>query len=378
MRSKLPKSNTTIFATMSDLAKRCNAINLSQGFPNYSSQPKLFDLVNQYMHEGFNQYAPLNGVEALRQAIAEKINKLYRRKIDIDKEICITAGATQAVYTAIQMMVHPGDEVIIFDPAFDIYAPAVKMAGGKIVRIPTHYPNFDIDWDRVNDAINSKTQLIIINSPNNPTGKTLFLDDILALEQIVKQNDLFILSDEVYEHMVFDGQKHHSILSSSTLYNRSIVTFSFGKTFHNTGWKVGYAVGPDYLMFEFKKIHQFIVFSVNTPVQYALADYLSEEVHYNHLSEDYQTKRDQFLGLLQDARFRFLPTNGTYFQLLNYAEISHLSDMEFAIELTQKHGIATIPLSPFYEKPTEQKLIRVCFAKTPDVLIAAAEKLCKI
>ncbi|MEZ5003083.1 MAG: methionine aminotransferase [Chitinophagales bacterium] len=378
MRSKLPKSNTTIFATMSDLAKRCNAINLSQGFPNYSSQPNLFDLVNRYMHEGFNQYAPLNGVEPLRQAIAQKINKLYRRKIDIDKEICITAGATQAVYTAIQMMVHPGDEVIIFDPAFDIYAPAVKMAGGKIVRIPTHYPHFDIDWDRVNDAINSKTQLIIINSPNNPTGKTLSSDDILALEQIVKQNDLFILSDEVYEHMVFDGRKHHSILSSSILYNRSIVTFSFGKTFHNTGWKVGYAVGPDYLMSEFKKLHQFIVFSVNTPVQYALADYLSEEVHYTHLSEVYQTKRDQFLSLMKDARFHFLPTNGTYFQLLNYAEISHLSDMEFAIELTQKHGIATIPLSPFYEKPTEQKLIRVCFAKTPDVLIAAAEKLCKI
>ncbi|MCB0502706.1 MAG: aminotransferase class I/II-fold pyridoxal phosphate-dependent enzyme [Bacteroidetes bacterium] len=363
---------------MSDLAKRCNAINLSQGFPNYSSQPKLFDLVNRYMHEGFNQYAPLNGVETLRQVIAQKIGKLYQRKIDIDKEICITAGATQAVYTAIQMMVHPGDEVIIFDPAFDIYAPAVKMAGGKIVRIPTHYPNFDIDWDRVNDAINSKTQLIIINSPNNPTGKTLSPDDILALELIVKQNDLFILSDEVYEHMVFDGRKHHSILSSSILYNRSIVTFSFGKTFHNTGWKVGYAVGPDYLMSEFKKLHQFIVFSVNTPVQYALADYLLEEKHYNHLSEDYQTKRDQFLDLLQDTRFRFLPTNGTYFQLLDYAEISNLSDMEFAIELTQKHGIATIPLSPFYEKPTEQKLIRVCFAKTPDVLIAAAEKLCKI
>lgn len=330
------------------------------------------------MDKGFNQYAPYSGVEPLRQAIANKVSALYNRKLNIDKEICITAGATQAVYTAIQTIVHPGDEVIIFDPAFDIYAPAVKLAGGKVVRIPSKYPNFDIDWDRVNDEINSKTQLIIINSPNNPTGKILYLDDIIALENIVKQNDLYILSDEVYEHMVFDDRKHHSILGSSVLYNRSIVTFSFGKTFHNTGWKMGYAIAPEYMMNEFKKLHQFIVFSVNTPVQYALVDFLADDSHYIHLAKEYQAKRDHFLDLLKDARFKFIPTSGTYFQLLNYAEISNLNDMDFAFELAQKHGVATIPLSSFYEKPSEQKLIRVCFAKTPDILIAAAEKLCKI
>ncbi len=363
---------------MSALAKKHNAINLSQGFPNYSSDPKLFELVKKYMDKGLNQYAPLSGVKPLRDAIAHKIKKRNQREIDTDNEVCITAGATQAVYTAIQTIVHKGDEAIIIDPAFDIYAPAVKLAGGFVKRISTLYPDFNINWEQLETQITKNTKLIIVNSPNNPTGKTLSVSDIKQLERIVEKYGLYILSDEVYEHLVFDNYKHISLLDSDVLYERSIITYSFGKTFHNTGWKVGYAVAPKNLMNEFKKIHQFIVFSVNTPVQYALADFLNDENNYIHLDKDYQKRRDYFLAKINISRFNFEHTKGTYFQLLDYSDISNKSDLEFATELVSKHGLASIPISPFYKEKTEQKLLRICFAKTNDILEQAAERLCKI
>ena len=379
MNSKLPSTGTTIFATMSRLAKQHNAINLSQGFPNYSSEKRLFDLVHFYMCKGNNQYAPLHGVPELRAAIAIKALQLYQNPIDSESEICVTAGATQAVFTAIQTLIHPGDEAIIFDPSFDIYTPDVLLAGGKVKRVPLEYPDFRIDWNYIKEIITSSTKLIVLNTPNNPTGKLLSDDDIKALEQILMSHPkLHILSDEVYEHLVFDNNQHASILKYPTLFQRSIVTFSFGKTYHNTGWKVGYAIAPKVLMKEFKKIHQFIVFSVNTPVQYALAEYMQTPEHYTSLAKKYEIKRNLFLSQLEHSKFKFVAAEGTYFQLLDYSEISNASDIEFAKKLTIEHGVATIPISPFYEQEMEQKLLRVCFAKTDDVLLKAANKLCKI
>ncbi len=379
MKSKLPSTGTTIFATMSHLAAEYNAINLSQGFPNYSSDKKLFDLVYTYMQKGYNQYAPLHGVTELRMAIAQKVESLFHQSIDPNQEICITAGATQAVFTAIQTLVEQGDEVLIFDPSFDIYSPDVVLAGGIPKRMALLYPDFKIDWEEIQQLITEKTKLIILNTPNNPTGKSLTPDDIIAIENLLLQYpNLYILSDEVYEHLVFDGMLHSSILRYPNLYQRSIVTFSFGKTFHNTGWKVGYAIAPPNLMREFKKIHQFVVFSVNTPVQYALADYLNEAHHYLELPNKYQAKRDLFLSAIAGSKFKFIPAEGTYFQLLDYSEISEENDIDFAIKLTKEIGVATIPISPFYEKKMEQKLLRLCFAKTNDVLEQAAEKLCRI
>ncbi len=363
---------------MSKIASNYGAINLSQGFPNYSSDPSLFELVKRYMDKGFNQYAPLHGVAELRSSIADKVKKLYDKNTNIEEELCITSGATQAVYTAIQTIIHPGEEAIIFDPSFDIYAPSVKLAGGTVKRIPLEYPEFKIDWDHVKSQISPNTRLIVINFPHNPTGTIITQADITALEEIVTENDIYILSDEVYEHLVFDGQPHLSILANETLYDKSIVTFSFGKTFHNTGWKVGFAVAPKDIMEQFKKVHQFVVFSVNTPVQYALADYMKDEQTYLSLSSSYEAKRDFFLDRLQDSRFKFKPTAGTYFQLLDYAEISAKYDFEFAQELAKDHGVASIPLSPFYEVPPKNKLLRLCFAKTNDILEAATERLCKI
>lgn len=379
MKSKLPSTGTTIFAKMSFLAAEYNAINLSQGFPNYSSDKKLFDLVHFYMQKGYNQYAPLQGVAELRNAIAQKVEHLYHQKINPNEEICITAGATQAVFTAIQTLVEHGDEVLIFDPSFDIYTPDVVLAGGTAKRIALVYPDFTIDWVAVKKLIHSKTKLIILNTPNNPTGKSLSKEDIFALEELIEEfPNLYILSDEVYEHLVFDGIEHCSILKYPALYKRSIVTFSFGKTFHNTGWKVGYAIAPPKIMKEFKKIHQFVVFSVNTPVQYALADYLNEPEHYLNLPGIYQSKRDLFLNAISCSKFKFIAAQGTYFQLLDYSAISEENDIDFAERLTKEIGVASIPISPFYAQKMEQKLLRLCFAKTDDVLELAAQKLCQI
>lgn len=379
MKSKLPVTNISIFAKMSNLAMKYNAINLSQGFPNYSSDSSLFDLVKFYMDKGFNQYAPLQGVQELRDAICDKIGALYQNKLDANTEVCITSGATQAVYTAIQTFIHQGDEAIIFDPSFDVYSPDVVLAGGKPKRIPLFYPDFKIDWDRIEREITSNTKLLILNSPNNPTGYTLSEYDIKRLEKIIKENhQIYLLSDEVYEHLTFDGLEHNSILNHPSLYNRSIITFSFGKTFHNTGWKIGYAVASEKIMREFKKIHQFIVYSVNTPIQFALAEFLKTKSHYHDLPEIYEAKRDYFLELISASKFKFIPTKGTYFQLLDYSDISQEMDIDFSERLIKEFGVATIPLSSFYEINPEQKLLRVCFAKTEDVLKSATEKLCKI
>jgi len=378
VRSKLPDTGTTIFSVMSRLAAEHDAINLSQGFPNYSSSPQLFDLVHKYMVEGYNQYALMPGEQPLREAISKKTAALYNKHVDPETEICITAGATQAIFTALQALVHPGDEVIIFDPSFDIYAPSVKLCGGKPVRLPLSYPDFRINWKEVENRVNQKTRLIIINFPNNPTGAIASREDMLALEAIVQQHGLYVISDDVYEHMVFDGKQHESILKYEGLYDRSIVTYSFGKTFHNTGWKVGYAIAPGSIMNEFRKVHQFVVFSVNRPVQLALSDYLSDTGNYMSLASFYQKKRDLFLELLKDSAFQLVPTQGTYFQLADYSAISNLNDTEFAKELTIKHGVATIPLSPFMEHADKRKLVRFCFAKTNDILEQAADKLCRI
>jgi len=363
---------------MSALAHEHNAINLSQGFPNYSSAPRLFDLVHDYMAKGCNQYAALSGEPSLREAITQKTARVYAAQIGPDKEICITAGATQAVFTALQALVHSGDEVIILDPSYDIYAPTVALCGGTPIRIALNYPDFKIDWDKVEAGINSKTKLIIINYPNNPTGTVISKDDMLMLESIVERHGLYVVSDEVYEHLIYDGRLHESVLKYEGLYQRSIVTYSFGKTFHNTGWKVGYAIAPPVLMDEFKKVHQFVVFSVNRPVQMALADYMSDPSTYLDLAGQYQEKRDYFLNLLKPSKFRLIPTSGTYFQLADYSAVSDLNDMEFAKELTIKYGVASIPISPFFEQPGDQKLVRFCFAKTNDILELAADKLCKI
>jgi methionine aminotransferase len=330
------------------------------------------------MNAGLNQYAQMRGVPSLCEAIAEKITATYGKAIDPHREICITAGATQAVFTAIQTLVHPGDEVILFDPAFDIYVPSIQLCGGMAVRIPLEFPEFSINWEKVRDAITGKTRAIIINSPHNPTGSTLSAEDMQHLERIVEAHGLYVISDEVYEHLIFDGKRHESVLRYDSIYNRCIATFSFGKTFHNTGWKVGYAVGPPDLMNEFCKIHQFVVFSVNRPVQHALADYMQDPETYRTLPEFYQAKRNTFLELLQGSKFTCRPSSGTYFQLLDYSELSSKTDIDFALELVEVHGVASIPLGPFYESGNAGKTLRFCFAKTNDILEQAAQRLCAI
>jgi methionine aminotransferase len=378
MLSKLPDTGTTIFSVMSSMAAEYGAINLSQGFPNYSSQPRLFELVKKYMDGGYNQYALMQGALPLREAIAVKVRKCHSRSIDPETEVCITAGATQAVYTAIQAVVHPGDDVIVFDPAFDIYVPSVQLAGGRAVRIPLSPPRFGIDWQRVRDAITPRTKAVILNSPHNPTGAVLNDADISELKSLVSAHDLYIISDEVYEHLVFDGSRHESMLLYDELYERCIACFSFGKTFHNTGWKVGYAIAPPPIMAEFRNIHQWIVFSVNHPVQHALAEYMKDESTYLELPEFYQAKRDLFLDQVRDSRFTFTASGGTYFQLLDYSGISGKNDRDFAGELVVEHGIASIPISPFCEHDPGYRLLRFCFAKTSDILELAGEKLCRI
>lgn len=378
MHSKLPGVGTTIFSVMSAMAARHEAINLSQGFPNYSSDPKLFGLVNKYMNAGFNQYALMHGALPLREQLAQKLKEDHGYAPNVETEICITAGATQAVYTAIQALIHPGDEVIVFDPAFDIYGPSVQLAGGKAVHVPLSYPDFRIDWEKVRETINDKTRAILINFPNNPTGQIATPEDLDTLEELAEEHDLYIISDEVYEHMVFDGQQHHSVIGHDRLYKRSVVTFSFGKTFHNTGWKVGAAIAPPEIMQEFKRVHQFVVFAVNHPVQLALAEFMSDSSTYDQLSSLYQQKRDTFLEALKNSGFKFRPCQGTYFQILDYSDISREDDITFAKQLIETIGVAAIPMSAFYHVKPDQHLLRFCFAKTNDILEEAAHRLCRI
>jgi methionine aminotransferase len=360
---------------MSSLAQKHRAINLSQGFPNFPSDPVLIDAVSRAMKEGQNQYAPMAGLSVLRQRLANKMGSAYEVELDPDREITITAGATQALFTAIGAFVQPGDEVIIFEPAYDSYRPAVEAFGGVVRNVRLEAPEYRIDWDDLSLLINSRTRMLLINSPHNPTGQILMADDLRRLELLLEGTDILVLSDEVYEHLVYDGLQHESVLRYPGLKERSLVTFSFGKTFHNTGWKVGYCVGSAELTAEFRKLHQFNVFSVNTPVQHALAEYLETPSHYLSLAGFYQHKRDFLLEAMRGSSLRPLPCSGTYFQLFDYSEVRDVADVEFAHWLTEHHGLASIPISAFYQGGHLGRIIRLCFAKTEDTLAEAARIL---
>lgn len=378
VKDKLPRSGTTIFAVMTQLANEVGAINLAQGFPDFPLDPKLIALVDKAMRDGHNQYAPMPGVPALREAIAAKVERSYGVRYDAAAEITITAGATQAIFTAIAAFVHAGDEVIIIDPAYDCYAPTVELFGGIAVHVPLD-GNMRFDGDAVSAAITARTRMLIINTPHNPGGRILRDQDMMRIDAMLRDTDIIVLSDEVYEHIIFDGGTHASVITHPSLLERSIVIFSFGKTFHGTGWKMGYAIAPASLMKVFRKVHQFNVFSVNTPMQHALATYLSDPATYGDLGTFYQRKRDRFAGGLSASRFKLLPCEGSYFQVVDHSAISDGSDKEFAEELAREHGIAAIPLSPFYnDPPKDLRLLRFCFAKRDDTLDQALEKLCKI
>jgi methionine aminotransferase len=363
---------------MSALAHQHKAINLSQGFPNFESDKTLQELVTKAMYDGFNQYAPMPGTFGLRNAIAQKIDHLYGSTYHPESEIVVTAGATQAIYTAITAFIRPKDEVIVFRPAYDCYVPTIELNGGIPISIQLEAPHYKVDWDEVRTKVNSNTKMIIINTPHNPSGTIFSKDDMLQLQEIIIDTNIIVLSDEVYEHIIFDGLEHQSVCRFSELKARSFITASFGKTFHNTGWKVGYCCAPKALMEEFVKVHQFNVFSVNHPVQKALAVYLQNASHYEDLSELFQEKRDLFLSLIKDSRFTFIPSQGTYFQTVNYSEISAVNDEEFAKWMTIEKGVAAIPVSVFNAGKYDQKMLRFCFAKTDDTLKRAAEILNKI
>jgi methionine aminotransferase len=375
VHSKLPQVGTTIFTIMSKMASDHNAINLSQGFPDFPVDIDLLSLVSHYMQAGKNQYAPMTGIPELRNAISRKVAATYGRTYDPDREITITAGATQAIYTAITALVRDGDEVIIFTPAYDCYVPAVVLNGGKPVYIQLTGPDYKVHWDEVKKVVNRKTRLIIINTPHNPTGTVWSENDMRELEKLVVNSTAMVVSDEVYEHIVFDGEAHQGAARFEELAKRSMIVASFGKTFHVTGWKVGYIYGPENLMDEFRKVHQYLVFSVNSAMQYAIAEYLEVPERYLKLPELYQAKRDLFLNAIQPGKFSGIPAMGSYFQLLNYSSVSKKGEIKFAEELTKKHGVAAIPVSVFYHKPLEQYVLRFCFAKSDDVILAAAERL---
>jgi len=370
--SKLPDASTSIFAVMSKLSTEEKAINLSQGYPDFPSSPELIALVNKAMKEGFNQYAPMPGIYSLREAISEKIEMLYGTSYDPETEITVTAGATQAIYTIITSLVQKDDEVIIFAPAYDCYDPTIRLNGGKTVELELKAPDFKVDWEEVKAAISEKTKMIIINTPHNPTGSVLSRQDMLTLQELVKDTKIIILSDEVYEHLIYDGLEHQSIARFPGLAERSFLVASFGKTFHSTGWKMGYCAGPVALMKEFRKVHQFNVFSVNHPVQKALATYLEDKEHYLSLPKFFQAKRDLFLDAIKDSKFSFTPSSGTYFQLLDFSGISKESDLELAKKWTREQKLASIPVSAFYNKRIDQKVLRFCFAKSDETLLRGA------
>jgi methionine aminotransferase len=378
LKSKLPNMGTTIFSVMSALANKHNAINLSQGFPDFEIDPYLKELVTKAMLENQVQYAPMPGRMDLREAIARKMMLDYQLSIDPANEITITAGATQAIYTAIATIIQENDEVILFDPAYDCYAPAVEVHGGLPVHLELKHPTYHIDWEEVRASISENTKMIIVNNPHNPCGVTWSMSDLDELEKIaVDFPQLIFLSDEVYEHIHFE-EKHHTILSRPILRERSFVTFSFGKTLHVTGWKIGYAIAPEYFTKEFRKIHQYLVFCVNNTMQYAMAKYLANGIPWKEIASTYEKKRDLFIKGIEKSRFKVLPCKGTYFCLLDYSAISDLPDVEFAKKMTVEYGVAVIPVSVFYKEKKENKVVRVCFAKKDETLIKAAAALCKI
>lgn len=377
--SKLPDVGITIFTVMSKLAADHQAINLSQGFPDFDAHPDLIDLVAGYMRNGMNQYAPMQGVVALRQRIAEKVKTVYQADVNPDTQITVTAGATEALYAAITAVVSNGDEVIIVEPAYDAYVPIIQLNSGVPVFVPLTFPEYRVDWDRLRDALTERTRLIILNSPHNPTGAVLQAEDMSALQAIMAERDqLYLLSDEVYEHIAFDNHPHQSMLRYPQLAEKSFVVSSFGKTYHTTGWKIGYCVAPPELTIEFQKIHQFLTFTANTPIQLAYADFMARKELYLGLADFYQQKRDLFLKVMAPSRFKPLPCAGTYFQMMDYSAITDEADTDFARRLTIEHGLAAIPPSVFYHNGKDDKVLRFCFAKQDQTLVQAAEKLCRI
>jgi methionine transaminase len=373
--SKMPHVGLSIFSEMTRLALQHGAINLSQGFPDFDTHTKLKDLVAKYIRAGHNQYAPMQGVGALREAIAEKTLQMYGAVYNADSEITITTGGTQAIYAAVTAMVHPGDEVVIVEPAYDCYAPVVRLNGGVPVYVAMDFPAYKIDWEAFRRRISTKTRLVMLNFPHNPTGAVLSAQDLETLAEILRPTNASILSDEVYEHIIFDGAEHQGMARHPELRQRSFVVGSFAKTYHTTGWKVGYCLAPRPLTEELRKVHQFMVFAVNTPIQYAYAEFLEDRQCYLSLPSFYQAKRDRFLELIRGSRFRPLPCHGTYYQMLDYSRISDEPEMEFARRLTVEYGVAAIPPSVFYHAGDDHKVLRFCFAKKEETLTAAAERL---
>ena len=378
LTSKLPNLGLTIFSEMTQLANDVGAINLSQGFPDFEADPELFTLVAKYMHQGCNQYAPMQGIPLLRERIADKVLGLYRASYDPASEITVTSGATEALFAAISAVVGPGDEVIVFEPAFDSYVPVIQLCGGIPVYIQLKFPDYSVDWDEVRDAISDKTKLIILNFPHNPTGAVLKDKDISNLIHIVEDTSIVIISDEVYEHIVYDGYPHQSLAAYPELASRSFVISSFGKTYHVTGWKIGYCLARGSLSKELQKIHQYLTFASNTPIQHALADFTLKKDVYLQLPAFYQQKRDLFQSVLRESRFKPLPCHGTYFQMVDYASITSEPDVEFARRLTVDYGVAAIPPSVFYNRKNDYKVLRFCFAKKDETLEEAARRLCEV
>lgn len=379
IESKLPKVGTTIFTVMSQLAAEHKAVNLGQGFPDFDGPPALREALARHMAEGKNQYAPMTGVPRLREQIALKTERLYGRKVDVDREITVTSGATEALFAAIAAVVRPGDEVIVLDPCYDSYEPAIELQGARAVHVPLRLPGFGVDWQRVKDAITPRTRLLIINSPHNPTGAVLEASDLTTLADLLRNTGILVLSDEVYEHIIFDDRLHQSVLRHPELAERSFVVSSFGKTYHCTGWKIGYCVAPAALSAEFRKVHQFLTFCTFNPGQWAFADILEQDPrHYLELGAFYQKKRDRFRELLAGSRFELLPVAGAYFQLAEYSAISDRDDLSFCRSLAEEVGVAAIPVSAFYEEPPALRVIRFCFAKSDETLARAAARLCGV
>ena len=376
--SKLPFIGPTIFTVMSSLAAEHKAINLGQGFPDFPMNEALISLVEQHMKAGHNQYVHMNGLPALRNVLAEKVLGLYQQKIDPDTEITITPGGTYAIYTALTTVLQPGDEVIVFEPAYDSYIPNIEINGAVAILIPLTYPDYKIDWDEVRKRISPKTKMIMLNSPHNPSGSVLSQEDIKQLQTIVAGTNIFILSDEVYEHLIFDDMKHESMLRYPDLLERSFVCFSFGKVYHCTGWKLGYCIAPAALTNEFRKVHQFNCFTCNSPMQFALADFLQQKEFYLSLGNFLQKKRDFFLELMKQTKLKPLPSHGSYFQLYSYKGISEESEKDFAIRLTKDYGVATIPTSAFYKNGKDDKVLRFCFAKKESTLEEAVVRLSRL
>ncbi|HSC26213.1 MAG TPA: methionine aminotransferase [Vicinamibacterales bacterium] len=377
-KSKLPSVGTTIFTVMSRLASELGAINLSQGYPDFDCDQALVDAVTAHMRAGRNQYAPMQGVLSLREAIAAKFEAFYGRRYDPETEITVTSGGTEALFDAVAALVHPGDEVIVFEPCYDSYVPAIELSGGIPVVVSLQYPDYAIDWTALRRALTPKTRMIVINTPHNPTGAVLSAGDIEELTDVVDGTRITILSDEVYELIIFDGIRHESMARHDALAARSVIVGSFGKTYHTTGWKVGYAAAPAALTAEFRKVHQFVTFATNTPVQHAIADFLAAGRGLAELAPFYQAKRDLFLGLMEGSRFKPLPCRGSYFQLMDYSAITREADADFAIRLTREHGVASIPTSPFLYKQAAPHVLRFCFAKKDATLEQAAERLRRV